>query len=166
MTEPTAYKTRGNRVYVTIPPEVRFMRLVDQNGPNGCWLWKGWITAIGYGQFGFNGKMISAHRFWALRDGILKPGEEVCHRCDVPRCVNPAHLFIASHAENMADAAAKGRLCSIKAEIPADTLAFINAFRGIPGASRTLSQEFGLNWERIRSEWAKCDQTQPLEKAA
>lgn len=79
--------------------------------PNsGCWLWDGAATTLGYGLFYEAGKTVYAHReSWRRANGEIPTGMEVCHRCDVPLCVNPSHLFIGTHKENFRDMAGKGR---------------------------------------------------------
>jgi hypothetical protein len=75
--------------------------------PNtGCWLWLGGVTGSGYGAA--SGKL--AHRmafeaFW----GSIPKGLVVRHRCDQPVCVNPEHLVVGTHADNMRDKTARGR---------------------------------------------------------
>lgn len=94
------------------PLEVRFWRRVDRaGGPDACWLWLGPKTPRGYGATSRLNKSVRAHRLsWELTNGPIPDGLIVCHRCDNPSCVRPSHLFLGTHADNMQDCSAKGRM--------------------------------------------------------
>ena len=91
----------------------RFWKKVDKTNPNGCWEWMAYKDEKGYGHIkmpGRNGLLKYAHRVsWILTHGDIPEGMEVCHKCDNPRCVNPSHLFLGSHTDNMRDALSKNR---------------------------------------------------------
>lgn len=77
----------------------------------GCLLWRGSVGKGGHGRFrSSNGKLVGAHRVaWELTKGPIPPGLCVLHKCDVPACCNPEHLFLGTIADNNADRDAKGR---------------------------------------------------------
>jgi len=104
-----------------IPLEVRFWRHVTPGSPEECWLWAGARFPTGYGAIneGGRGKILYAHRLmWTFTSGPIPDGYFVCHRCDTPPCCNPAHLFLGTHLENMADMVAKGRWLGTRADNP------------------------------------------------
>lgn len=77
---------------------------------NGCWLWTGGVSGNGYGYFFLNKKYTQVHRVaYSLSKGNIPKGLFVCHSCDVKLCVNPKHLWLGTHKENMEDCASKGR---------------------------------------------------------
>jgi hypothetical protein len=75
-----------------------------------CWLWTGALNTSGRGILRVNYKTVQAHRLSYERyKGSVPPGMCVCHTCDVGNCVNPEHLWLGSHQDNMSDMAKKGR---------------------------------------------------------
>lgn len=81
----------------------------DQSGP--CIEYNGYCLPSGYGVLGLSrGARDYAHRLaYRLFVGPIPRGMYVCHHCDNPRCINPAHLFVGTAADNHLDCETKGR---------------------------------------------------------
>lgn len=134
--------------------------------PNsGCWLWLGHIEQGGYGKARFRRRAYRAHRLsWEAFHGPIQDGLFVCHRCDNPACVNPDHLWLGTHEENMQDMRDKGRapfgtdqrgesnpFCRLTEEI-------VRKVRAASGTCPEIAIRFGLNkWTvhdvRARRTW-------------
>jgi len=118
----------------------------------GCWLWLAGAER-GYGRFGMDGKTPLAHRVsWELHNGPVSDGLWVLHRCDNPSCVNPDHLWLGTHADNMADMAAKRRgrqghpsgTKAYHAKLTAEQVKAIRALRAANINQRAVARQFGV----------------------
>jgi hypothetical protein len=80
-------------------------------GADECWHWTAAKNGKGYGSVGARGKVRLAHReaYEAIHGENSANGLVVRHRCDVPACVNPAHLELGTVADNNRDMVERGR---------------------------------------------------------
>lgn len=89
--------------------------LAKPDPETGCWLWQRTLDNQGRGRIWANGKWCLAHReVWHRAYGPIPKGKLLCHHCDNPQCVNPAHLYVGTHADNMRDMKERGRSFSAK----------------------------------------------------
>lgn len=75
-----------------------------------CWLWLAQLNLDGYGRFKSNGRMVLAHRYsYEMFIGTIPPDKPfVLHDCDFPPCVNPRHLHVGTHTDNMREMVSRG----------------------------------------------------------
>ena len=99
----------GNKNGPLVTPQEYIERsVVRSNGE--CWLWQRAKQKRGYGVLEVCGKAMQAHRFaFQVLKGPIPDGMFVLHQCDVPLCVNPAHLYLGTDRENLADQYARNR---------------------------------------------------------
>jgi len=145
-----------------------FWSYVDQSaGPDACWPWigPGGRDPAGYGQgtFGWTRK---AHReAYRLTHGDFDTALDICHSCDNPPCCNPRHLWAGTHAENIMDAARKGRLNTAtgerhsQAKLTWETVRLIRARVAAGDSQGSLAREYGVSQVCIhfvvtRATWA------------
>jgi hypothetical protein len=126
---------------------------------SGCFLWIGSYYRNGYGRFqhlSSGVKRTRAHRVsWMIYRGHLWDNHLVLHKCDNPSCVNPDHLFVGSHRDNIADKIAKGRqmrgTMHGHARLTED---LVREIKSDPATSRVVARRLGVSQScvaRIRS---------------
>ncbi len=118
----------------------------------GCWVWTATRERKGYGKIRADGKMRQAHRVsYELHRGGIPDGMFVCHHCDNRACINPDHLFLGSHADNMEDMKSKGRqqigVRNRQAKLTEADIVAIRAARGAPQPE--LARTYGVSQSHI-----------------
>lgn len=132
-----------------------FWNMVENKDPDDCWLWLGKKTRDGYGSLRRNGRVYSAHRVsYEISTGNSPDGFCVMHTCDNPACVNPRHLMLGTHKENMQDMVRKGRQGvqpkNKKPPIPASDVLSIRRNYLMGQSKNSLAREFGITTNSVR----------------
>lgn len=135
---------------------MRFHPKIEIRNTDECWPWTGSLTNSGYGKTSRGGKTLLAHRV-AYEDvnGQIPDQLQVLHRCDNPPCCNPAHLFLGTQADNLADCRAKGRTVVRRgsehwaAKITEDQVREIRRLCSSGTTQRAVAQRFGINQSQI-----------------
>ena len=101
------FRSKGTNKACSIKCRIILHSVKDKNG---CWIWSKMIYPNGYGRIYVQGNYVLAHRasYEAFR-GLIPKGKCVCHKCDNHLCINPNHLWIGTHEENMQDCRQKHR---------------------------------------------------------
>lgn len=112
----TTSKARYTRYFINESFKDRFFKKVKKS--SYCWNWIG--AKCGkrndmlnkYGYLTMNKIQFKAHRVsWVIHNGKIPNNLHVLHKCDNVTCVNPSHLWLGTHQDNMRDKLKKGRNC-------------------------------------------------------
>lgn len=126
------------------------------NLENGCWEWIAGTFSTGYGLFRVLDKCgpFTAHRVsWHIHNGPIPTGMSVLHKCDRRICMNPAHLFLGTQADNMADMVQKGRSLNGESHplaiLTEEAVVDIRSRRVYHGYQADMAREFGVTISTI-----------------
>ena len=123
---------------------------------SGCWLFMGATNQFGYGRLTLCRKGVItrhlAHRVsYEHHNGPIPPDKIVCHKCDIPSCVNPAHLFLGTHQDNVTDKMRKGRYkgSRITSRVTRLSPVQVNEIRASTAGRRALARQYGVHHKTI-----------------
>lgn len=163
-----AIMTKRTRLknHSSIADKLAFYSMPEPN--SGCLLWIASSTLKGYGLLDVRGVGRLAHRHsYEQARGPIPLGMQVCHKCDVPSCINPDHLFLGTPRDNMQDSVKKNR--SSRGERSGVSYLTEEEARGVfwaRGFHKDIAEEFGLSRQHVgaikrRVAWAHLDMGSP-----
>lgn len=130
-------------------PRHRFLKFIEEVD-SGCIVWTSTKNRQGYGKFFYKNKQYPAHRAsLELFNGIDAGSDLVLHKCDNPSCVNPEHLYVGTHKQNVKDAMVRDRWVG-HVRLSARTVREIKeryAFGGI--TQQKLADEYGIHQTQV-----------------
>lgn len=118
----------------------------------GCWIWVGSTVTSGYGVWFAHGERTAHRGSWVLHNGAIPPGMHVLHDCDRPECVNPAHLRLGTHQDNMRDLRERGRAYGAKGEANFGARLTESQAMNIMADSRSctvIARQYGITRESV-----------------
>mgnify|MGYP002654780646 CR=1 FL=1 len=127
--------------------EKRFLSKIHKT--ETCWNWTACRNVDGYGRFGIDKKLYNAHRVaYELWKEPIPANMIVRHMCDNPACVNPAHLELGTHQDNVQDKVERGRqqrgIKHHKSKLTDDDVREIKILRGFGFTYKELSSMYGI----------------------
>jgi len=101
--------TQGSSASKSVPFEERFWSRIIKF--ENHWEWMGKVNRKKYGTIRRDGKEWSTHRLmWTMEHGSIPPNLHILHKCDMPWCINPEHLYLGSNHQNVMDKVSRGRV--------------------------------------------------------
>ncbi len=134
-----------------------FKYVVIPESNNDCMEWQGYVNPSGYGKLMHDLKPYRAHRLsYLVFKGEIPKEKEVCHMCDNKKCINPSHLFLGTHQQNMNDMVKKGRQNSVRGSQHANSKLNESKVKEIKKLllagvfQRTIAKQFGVHQSIIK----------------
>lgn len=165
MIEPSDATPAPKKLQLTEDESRRLWGRITIGLPDECWNWTGHVIGKSpndYGRLKIQGRETLAHRVsFQIRHRLLLPGECALHRCDNPRCCNPAHLFPGTQKQNVHDRIAKKRRGSPggpsgethpSARLKRSDVDSIRAQKG-KESGNALAQKFGISRKTVYKIW-------------
>ncbi len=138
----------------------RFEAKIMADPNSGCWLWTAALhppPSLPYGRFQARAKKaVYAHRkAYELYRGDIPEGLSVLHKCDIPYCVNPDHLFLGTYADNNRDKETKGRANHAKGtdhgmtKLSEDQVSVVKGLLAVGVSTRELARRLNIHRSTI-----------------
>ena len=131
-----------------------FWSKVNKKGEDECWIWKGIVDNNLYGIFNYNGITYKVHRLiYEITYGKFSDSLFILHNCDNPSCVNPKHLRLGTHIDNMNDMSIRGRIGFGHGEkvLDGNMILFIHEMFYKGKTKSEIANELGYNKRQIDS---------------